>query len=183
MHKRPDSKSITSLGALRLVLAGGLMLAMLLTPPLLSSQTMSESPPEPTSDWATHERLKKLIPEWVGKWKLFGTGTEPMRFDGFQPSDVLAEFRGKQRVKASVHQIPPKPTPVSSVVIENNTAVGSEKTYVEAGALVNETHRVVDGRTDVHVSHADGVSVSAQAYLVPASEMKAIAMAIRAAAL
>jgi hypothetical protein len=159
------------------------MLAMLLTPPLLRSQTMSESPPEPTSDWVTHERLKKLIPERVGKWKLLGTGPEPMRIDGFQPSGVLAEFRrGKRRVKVSVHQIPPRPTPVSSAVVENNSVVGSEKTYVEAGALVSERHRVVDGRTDVHVSHADGVSVSAQAYLVPPSEMKAIAMAIKTAA-
>jgi hypothetical protein len=69
---------------------------------------MSESPPSPTSDWATHERLKQLIPERMGKWKLFGTGPEPMRFDGFQPSVVLAEFRrGKLRVQVSVHQIAP----------------------------------------------------------------------------
>ncbi len=149
----------------------------------MSASPTSASPVSATSDWATHERLKKLVPERVGKWKLFGMGPEPMRVDGFQPSGVLAEFRhGKHRVKVRVGQIEPRPTPASSAVIENNSAVGSEKTYVEAGALVNETHRVADGRSDVLVTRADGVSVSAQAYRLPASELKAIAMAIKSAA-
>jgi hypothetical protein len=180
MHKRAKSKSIHSPHAWRLMLLGGLMLAMLVAPPLLRSQTMFETPTSPNSDWATHERLKKLVPERVGKWKLFGTGPEPMRIDGFQPSGVLAEFRlGKRRAKVKVGQIAARPIPASSAVMENNSAAGSEKTYVEAGALVNETHRVADGRTEIQVSRADGVTVNAQAHGVPASELKAIAMAIK----
>jgi hypothetical protein len=157
------------------------MLAMLLMPPLLRSQTMSNSTPEPTSDWATHERLKKLIPERMGKWKLLGTGPEPMRKDGFQPSGVLAEFRrGKQRVKVSATQNEPGPVPVSSAVIERNTVVGSERIYVEGDAIVSETHRVADGRTDVHLSRADGVTVKAHSFSVPASELKAIVLGFKA---
>jgi hypothetical protein len=147
MHKQLDSKSIPSPRALRAGLMAGLLLAMLFTPPLLRSQTMSESPPSPTSDWATHERLKQLIPERVGKWKLFGTGPEPMRFDGFQPSGVLAEFRrGKLRLQVSVHQIDPRPALAPFPPIERKSVESSEKLYLEGDAMVSETrHRRTHG--------------------------------------
>jgi hypothetical protein len=182
MHKQLDSTSISRHRALRAGLLAGLLLAMLAATPLLRSQTMPDSPSEPTSDWATHDRLKKLVPERVGKWKLFGTGPEPMRFDGFRPSGVLAEFRcGKDVVKVNVMQGDPGPLPVLAAPVEDNSVVGTKKTYSEGGTLVREMFRVVDGRTDVNVSRADGISVNTQAYGVPVSEMKAIAMGIKAA--
>jgi hypothetical protein len=181
MHKHLDSISIRPARSLRAGLITGLMLAMLLTPPLLRSQTMSESPAEPTSDWATHERLKKLIPERVGKWKLFGTGPEPMRIDGFQPSGVLAEFRrGKQRVQVRVGHIEPKTLLLPAVPIERNSVEGSEKLYAEGNARVRETHRAIDGRTEVSVTRPDGVVASAHSFLVPASELKAILLGFKA---
>jgi hypothetical protein len=157
-----------------------LMLAMLLTPPLLRSQTMPESPAEPTSDWATHERLKKLIPERVDKWKLLGTGPEPMRIDGFQPSGVLAEFRrGKERVQVKVMQGDPGPVPVLSAAIEENSVVGTKKAYTEGSVLVRETFRVADGRTDVTVVRDEGIIAKAHSFRVPASELKVILLGIK----
>jgi hypothetical protein len=160
------------------------MLAMLLTPPLLRSQTMFESPPSPTSDWATHERLKQLIPERVGKWKLFGTGPEDRRIDGVRPSGVLAEFRrGKHRVQVSVNQIAPRPAPAPFPPIERNSVESSEKLYLEGDAMVSETRRTIDGRTEVSVSRPDGVVASAQSFLVPALELKTILLGIKAKSL
>jgi hypothetical protein len=182
MHKQTDSKSFASHRALRAGLLAGLLLAMLAATPLLRSQTMPDSPSEPTSDWATHDRLKKLVPERVGKWKLFGTGPEPMRFDVFRPSGVLAEFRcGKDVVKVNAMQGDPRPVPVLSAPVERNDAVSRERAYNEGGSMVNETYRLADGRTDVDVVSNDGVIVSARSYGVPASELKAIAMGIKAA--
>jgi hypothetical protein len=181
MHKQLDSKSTPSSRAFRAGLMAALLSAMLLTPPLLRSQAMPESPAEPTSDWATHERLKKLIPERVGKWKLFGTGPEDRRIDGFQPSGVLAEFRrGKHRVQVSVNQIAPRPAPAPFPPVERNSVESSEKLYMEGDAMVSETRRTIDGRTEVSVSRPDGVVASAHSFLVPASELKAILLGINA---
>jgi hypothetical protein len=166
---------------LRWVLVGGFMLAMLVAPPPLRSQTLSASPNSPTSDWATHEQLKKLVPERVGKWKLFGTGPEPMRVDGFQPSGVLAEFRrGKDRVQVKVMQGDPGPVPVLSAPIEENSVAGTKKAYTEGGVLVREAYRVADGRTDVTVVRDEGVIAKAHSFRAPASELKAILLGIKA---
>jgi hypothetical protein len=143
---------------------------------------MSESPQSPTSDWATHERLKQLVPERVGKWKLLGTGPEDRRIDGVRPSGVLAEFRhGKRIVKVRVGQRAFGPVPVLSAPVQQRDAAGSETAYNEGGSMVTETHRVADGRTEVHLSRADGVTVKAHSFGVPASELKAIVMGFKAA--
>jgi hypothetical protein len=68
MHNRPDSRSIRTLGALRWVLAAGLMLAMLLTPPLLKSQTMHTNSTSYSRVMTTRQELIQHVPEQVGKY-------------------------------------------------------------------------------------------------------------------
>jgi hypothetical protein len=117
----------------------------------------------------------------VGKWKLLGTGPEDRLIDGVRPSGVLAEFRrGKERVQLKVMQGDPGPVPVLSAPMEENTVVGTKKVYNEGSALVRETYRVADGRTDVSVVRDEGIIVTTHSFRVPASELKAILLGIKA---
>jgi hypothetical protein len=92
---------------------------------------MPESPLPPVRVMDARQELMQLVPQQVGKWKRQLFRLPETRIDGFKPSSVLAEFRhGKLHVKVTVTQSDPKPTPVSSAVVERNDAVGTEKLYV-----------------------------------------------------
>jgi hypothetical protein len=183
MHKRPESKSTHSPGVLRGLLLAGLSLAMVAAPPLLRSQTMSASPKPSAPELSIHERLMQLVPEHVGDWKRQTLNRARPGMRGVRPSTVLAEFRrGDERVQMSVGQTKgePKPVPVLDAPVERNSAEGSEKSYTEGAAMVMESFRRADGRTEVSLVRADGIVVSVQSIGVAASELKALVQGIKA---
>jgi hypothetical protein len=143
---------------------------------------MTTSPASSAPALSTGERLMQLVPDQVGPWKRHKLTRAPRTIDGTSPPTVEAEFRqANKRVQLSVTQMKAAPSAPPAAPVDRETASGREKAYAENGATVLEKTRNADGRMDVTVVRADGISVNAHAIGVTASDLKAIAQGIKTA--
>ena len=141
-------------------------------------------PPSPSSSapaLTPSERLMKLVPERVGKWKRHMLRGAPHDPQMESPRMVEAEFRrDKLHVMLSVTDTGAAAAPPAAPV-DRSDDQGSEKVYAEGSATVRETVRRIDGQIEVALQRADGITVLVHAIGVPASDLKALALGIKAA--
>jgi hypothetical protein len=146
------------------------------------SNTLSESPASSAAALGAAQ-LQALVPEKVGAWKRHSlAGPVP----GGEPETgpfAKAEFRRKRdRATVRVSGLGPgAPTPVAAAPTAQTTVEGSERSYTEGGNAFRETLRSADGLAEVSVRRPDGILVTVRANGVPATDLKALAMAVKPA--
>ena len=143
---------------------------------------MSATPPPAATAQATpNERLMNLVPEQVGEWKrhaLRGARPGP---DGQVKPAAEAEFRRQDaRVTLSVSEAGALRASPPSTPTERDTGSGTEKFYAQGDAAVRETWRRADGLAEVSLTRADGIVATARGHHVPAEELKALTLGVKA---
>jgi hypothetical protein len=144
-------------------------------PPAVPAASTSAEPTET-------ERLKKLVPERIGVWKLKSlVGPLPGREDPPSPS-VDAEFRhGERRAAVSVSDAGVNAAArYTGAPVRETTDEGREATYREGNATVLERLRKIDRQAQVTLLRDDGIVVIAKGTGIDTAQLKKLVLGIKA---